>query len=82
MTRSFVTYILSVRSTLRAARPGLTSSGDAPGTAAAAEAAPVSRRDSNDEEHDLAPIIEAEEASPDDARKESPPEDVETPVFL
>lgn len=33
VTRSRVMYILSVRSTLLAARLGLTSSGDAPGTA-------------------------------------------------
>lgn len=39
VTRSLVTYILSVRRALRAARPGLTSSGAAPGNTAAAAAA-------------------------------------------
>ncbi len=39
VTRSLVTYILRVRRALRAASPGLTSSGAAPGSAAAATAA-------------------------------------------
>lgn len=81
VTRSFVTYILSVRSTRRAARPGLTSSGDSPGTATALLV--FLSCESSDDEHDPDSLIETEDPpSPDHGRREIPPEDVEAHVVL
>lgn len=90
MTRSRVTYVLSVRSTLLAARLGLTSRGDAPGTAVAAAATPWRPCVVNsDELHDAAPCSKTDEVSrtrdpsdaTEDAWREPSPEDDEIDLF-